>query len=132
MEVGGVRGQGAVGGPLVRGARRWRRLIRHCYRSDVPTPQKKGSDTSEGKILGGAEYNHIKQDEYGPLKSDHSALCPAGLTHAEREEQCVSVQEHTWGTDGLAKLEAIKAKVDPQGLFQCQKCVGFKGPVRDQ
>ena len=37
-----------------------------------------------------------------------------------------------WGTDGLAKLEAIKAKVDPQGLFQCQKCVGFKGPVRDQ
>ena len=47
-------------------------------------------------------------------------------------EQCVSVQEHTWGTDGLAKLEAIKAKVDPQGLFQCQKCVGFKGPVRDQ
>ena len=32
----------------------------------------------------------------------------------------------------IAKLEAIKAKVDPQGLFQCQKCVGFKGPVRDQ
>ena len=54
------------------------------------------------------------------------------LTHAEREEQCVSSQEHVWGTDGLARLEAIKAKVDPQGLFQCQKCVGFKGPVRDQ
>ena len=54
------------------------------------------------------------------------------LAHAEREEKCVSVQEHVWGTDGLAKLEAIKAKVDPQGLFQCQKCVGFKGPVRDQ
>ena len=45
---------------------------------------------------------------------------------------CVSVQEHVWGTDGLAKLEAIKAKLDPQGIFQCQKCVGFKGPVRDQ
>ena len=42
------------------------------------------------------------------------------------------LEEHFWGTDGLAKLEAIKAKVDPQGLFQCQKCVGFKGPVRDQ
>ena len=41
-------------------------------------------------------------------------------------------EEHTWGTDGLAKLEAIKDKLDPQGLFQCQKCVGFKGPVRDQ
>ena len=47
-------------------------------------------------------------------------------------KKCVSVQEHVWGTDGLAKLEAIKAKLDPQGLFQCQKCVGFKGPVRDQ
>ena len=42
------------------------------------------------------------------------------------------MQEHVWGTDGLAKLEAIKAKIDPQSLFQCQKCVGFKGPVRDQ
>ena len=41
------------------------------------------------------------------------------------------MQEMTWGTDGLAKLEAIKAKIDPQGLFQCQKCVGFKGPVSD-
>ena len=45
---------------------------------------------------------------------------------------CVSVQEHVWGTDGLAKLEAIKDKLDPQGIFQCPKCVGFKGPVRDQ
>ena len=71
-------------------------------------------------------------DAFGPLKADHSAYCPGDLTHAEKEEQCVSVQEHAWGTDGLAKLEAIKAKVDPQGLFQCQKCVGFKGPVRDQ
>ena len=72
------------------------------------------------------------RDAFGPLKDDHSAYCPGDLTHAEREEQCVSVQEHVWGTDGLARLEAIKAKVDPQGLFQCQKCVGFKGPVRDQ
>ena len=61
-----------------------------------------------------------------------SIHCPKDLTHAESEEQCISLQEHVWGTDGLARLEAIKAKVDPQGLFQCQKCVGFKGPVRDQ
>ena len=88
-------------------------------------------EAPEGKILGGTEYNHFYSDAYGPLKSDHSVLCPEG-TPAEREEQCVSLQEHVWGTDGLARLEAIKAKVDPQGLFQCQKCVGFKGPVRDQ
>jgi hypothetical protein len=86
----------------------------------------------EGKILGGTEYNHVNRDEFGPLKSDHSKLCPVTLTHAEKEEQCLSLQEGVWGTDGLARLEAIKAKIDPQGLFQCQKCVGFKGPVRDQ
>ena len=89
-------------------------------------------EAPEGKLLGGAEYNHFYGDAYGPLKSDLSTGCPDGLTHAESEEQCVSLQEHVWGTDGLAKLEAIKAKLDPQGLFQCQKCVGFKGPVRDQ
>ena len=89
-------------------------------------------EAPEGKLLGGTEYNHIGSDAFGPLKDDHSAYCPDDLTHAQREEQCVSVQEHVWGTDGLAKLEAIKAKLDPQGLFQCQKCVGFKGPVRDQ
>ena len=92
----------------------------------------KASALTEGKLLGGTEYNHIASDAFGPLKADHSAFCPGGLTHAEREEQCVSVQEHVWGTDGLARLEAIKAKLDPQGIFQCQKCVGFKGPVRDQ
>ena len=86
----------------------------------------------QGKILGGTEYNHVNRDEFGPLKSDHSKLCPVTLTHAEKEEQCLSLQEGVWGTDGLARLEAIKAKIDPQGLFQCQKCVGFKGPVRDQ
>ena len=73
----------------------------------------------------------MSTQEFGPLKADHSIFCPEHFTHAEREEKCVSLQEHAWGTDNLAKLEAIKAKVDPQGLFQCQKCVGFKGPVRD-
>ena len=86
----------------------------------------------EGKILGGTEYNHITRNEFGPLKPNHSKLCPVTLTHAEKEEQCLSLQEGVWGTDGLARPEAIKAKIDPQGLFQCQKCVGFKGPVRDQ
>ena len=68
----------------------------------------------------------------GPREAMLVTFSTPEITHAEREQMCVSVQEHVWGTDGLAKLEAIKAKVDPQGLFQCQKCVGFKGPVRDQ
>ena len=83
---------------------------------------------SPGTLLGGIEFNHIGSDAFGPLKTDHSAYCPTDLTHAEREESCVSAQEFTWGTAGLRRLEAIKAEVDPQGLFQCQKCVGFQGP----
>ena len=48
------------------------------------------------------------------------------------EARLVGRRERVAVTDGLAKLEAIKAKLDPQGIFQCPKCVGFKGPVRDQ
>jgi hypothetical protein len=80
---------------------------------------------SAGTILGGAEFNHIGADAFGPLKSDHTKYCPGYLTHAEREEQCVPLQEFVWGTDTLKKLQDIKAKVDPHSLFQCQKCVGF-------
>ena len=80
---------------------------------------------SDDVILGGSEFNHIGSDAFGPLKRDHSAYCPGNLTHAEREAQCVSVQEFTWGTEGLRRLEAIKEKVDPTGMFRCQKCVGY-------
>ena len=68
----------------------------------------------------------IGADAFGPLKSDHTKYCPGYLTHAEREEQCVSLQEFVWGTDTLQRLEKIKKAVDPKDLFQCQKCVGFK------
>ena len=71
--------------------------------------------------------NTLFTQEFGPLKVDHSAYCPFELTHAEREDLCVSVQENVWGTDGLAKLKDIQDKLDPQKLFQCQKCV--RGPI---
>ena len=87
---------------------------------------------SDDVILGGSEFNHIGSDAFGPLKRDHSAYCPGNLTHAEREAQCVSVQEFTWGTEGLRRLEAIKEKVDPTGMFRCQKCVGFRADAEPQ
>ena len=87
---------------------------------------------SDDVILGGSEFNHIGSDGFGPLKRDHSAYCPGNLTHAEREAQCVSVQEFTWGTEGLRRLEAIKEKVDPTGMFRCQKCVGFRADAEPQ
>ena len=86
---------------------------------------------SDDVILGGSEFNHIGSDGFGPLKGDHSAYCPGNLTHAEREAQCVSVQEFTWGTEGLRRLEAIKEKVDPTGMFRCQKCVGFRADAAE-
>jgi len=86
---------------------------------------------SDDVILGGSEFNHIGSDAFGPLKGDHSAYCPGNLTHAEREAQCVSVQEFTWGTEGLRRLEAIKEKVDPTGMFRCQKCVGFRADAAE-
>ena len=96
----------------------------------LPTSTEDIADANAGF----SNYNLISQPSglcTDTLACAFENFCPAHFTHAEREELCVSVQEMTWGTDGLAKLEAIKAKVDPQGLFQCQKCVGFKGPVRD-
>ena len=87
---------------------------------------------SDDVILGGSQFNHIGSDAFGPLKRDHSAYCPGNLTHAEREAQCVSVQEFTWGTEGLRRLEAIKEKVDPTGMFRCQKCVGFRADAEPQ
>ena len=81
--------------------------------------------TSENPVVGMAEYNHLGADQFGPLKSNISVPCPLDYSHAERVEKCFSVQEATWGTQGLARLEAIKKKVDPKGLFNCQKCVGF-------
>ena len=84
---------------------------------DQPTP--------ENPVVGMVEYNHLSADQFGPLKSNISVPCPLDYSHAERVEKCFSVQEATWGTQGLARLEAIKKKVDPKGLFNCQKCVGF-------
>ena len=70
------------------------------------------------------EYNHISPDVLGPLKANWSLPCPAGLSRAQQEGACVSLQESVWGAPTLARLEAIKAKVDPQHLFSCHRCVG--------
>ena len=122
-----MRGVGDRGGRYSAVERRRRRSCRvePWYPKIAPFWPK----APAGTILGGAEYNHVGGDSFGPLKSDHNKYCPGYLTHAEREEQCVSLQEFTWGTDTLQRLEKIKKAVDPKGIFQCQKCVGFKGPV---
>ena len=35
----------------------------------------------------------------------------------------LNIQESVWGPETLAKLEAIKTKVDPDNLFDCYPCI---------
>jgi len=75
-------------------------------------------------FLGGTEYNHISADVVGPLKTNFAEPCPSDYSEEQRQEECLSLQESVWGTEMLAKLEAIKAGVDPNGLLSCYFCVG--------
>ena len=78
-----------------------------------------------GSYPGGQQYNHISAREMGPQKGDWTKSCPPNESEDVRVEKCFSLQEGVWGTEGLARLEAIKAVVDPHALFQCSKCVGY-------
>lgn len=75
------------------------------------------------------EFNHLQNYGMGPLKTNWSQPCPPpseNVTRADREELCISKLEFVFGTQGLARLEAIKAAVDPNHLFNCYACVGYK------
>lgn len=85
-----------------------------------------GDADYEGSYPGGQQYNHISAREMGPQKSDWTKSCPPNESEEVRADECFSLQEGVWGTEGLARLEAIKAVVDPDSLFMCSKCVGYK------
>lgn len=70
------------------------------------------------------EPNHVYAHEFGPLKSNLTALCPEDFSVAEKEEKCVNIKEAIWGTKRLARLENIKASLDPENLFRCSLCIG--------
>eukprot|EP00957_Ditylum_brightwellii_P069050 5241530-Ditylum_brightwellii.AAC.1 len=52
--------------------------------------------------------NHAGPFATGPLKEDWTKSCPREWTFEERREKCISVQEAIYGTERLARLEAIK------------------------
>ena len=64
----------------------------------------------------------------GPLKEDWTKPCPREWTFEERGEKCISFQEAIYGTERLARLEAIKKAVDPHFIFNCANCVGNNLP----
>ena len=79
---------------------------------------------------GSSCHNHANVYDMGPLKTDWTKPCPGNWSQEERIEKCISQQEAAWGTANLNRLEAIKAKVDPDALFICTSGVGhFKTPT---
>mmetsp|Transcript_22898 Transcript_22898/g.33939 ORF Transcript_22898/g.33939 Transcript_22898/m.33939 type:complete len:85 (-) Transcript_22898:28-282(-) len=70
-----------------------------------------------------SQFNHICKNMATVLKSDPTTFCPSSLTATEKEAQCHSVQETIWGVDLYARLQGIKAAVDPDNLFDCYGCV---------
>ncbi|EJK52138.1 hypothetical protein THAOC_28624 [Thalassiosira oceanica] len=82
-------------------------------------------DTSDkSNFPGFLGSNHANPLAQGPLKDDWTRACPQEWTAQQRQEKCISVQEAIYGTELLAKLEAIKEAVDPAGMFTCQYCIG--------
>jgi len=77
-------------------------------------------DTTIPAFLGG---NHFDGTEYGPLKTDPTKPCDT-VDSSEANQRCFSTQAAVWGSENLARLEAIKKKIDPNGIFNCNKCVG--------
>ena len=72
--------------------------------------------------------NHAGPFTSGPLKEDWTKPCPPEWTFEERREKCISFQEAIYGTERLARLEAIKKVVDPQFIFNCGNCIGNNLP----
>eukprot|EP00984_Skeletonema_dohrnii_P025574 scaffold14736_cov84-Skeletonema_dohrnii-CCMP3373.AAC.1 len=72
--------------------------------------------------------NHAGFLTAGPLKEDWTKPCPPEWTFEERREKCISFQEAIYGTERLARLEAIKKAVDPQFIFNCVNCIGNNLP----
>jgi len=91
----------------------WRNLIRPFLDGE-----------KAGEYPADTEYNHMAPNMPGPLRTNFSAPCPAGLTTAQQNRQCVTQMESVWGAAGLARLGAIKQQVDPKHLFDCYMCVG--------
>lgn len=86
--------------------------------SDVLSAVYKYASDPHGTFPGFSEYNHLCADAKTPSKADWTKDCSE-----EDEEECFSVQESIWGETLYAKLQGIKAAVDPDYLFDCYQCV---------
>ena len=91
----------------------WKRLLPEIY------------DFTSGTIPPYLGSNHLGPNTHGPLKDDPSTPCLIfDLTNLEAETMCISAQEAVYGTESLQRLESIKKAVDPNGVFDCFRCIG--------
>jgi len=79
--------------------------------------------TNGSSFPGISEWNHMCVDSFGPLRTNMSMPCPSNFTDAQKESDCYSIQESTWGIETLERLENIKYLVDPENFFDCYPCV---------
>lgn len=85
--------------------------------------------TPQANYPGGSEFNHYQTNFHGPLKTNWSEPCPeltTEVTREQREELCIPLMEYIFGTEGLARLESIKAAVDPTHLFNSFGSIGYR------
>mmetsp|Transcript_3738 Transcript_3738/g.6937 ORF Transcript_3738/g.6937 Transcript_3738/m.6937 type:complete len:760 (-) Transcript_3738:142-2421(-) len=80
--------------------------------------------TDKNSFHGYYGSNHASTANLGPLKSDWTKPCPFDWVQKEREDKCMSLQEAIFGTERLARLEMIKKVIDPNYMFDCNRCVG--------
>jgi len=74
------------------------------------------SDEVDG-FPGFSEYNHMCSEYSTVSKTNWTESCDP------EEDDCFSAQELVWGEDLYAKLQDIKAAVDPDNLLDCYQCV---------
>lgn len=82
-----------------------------------------GNTGNGAKIPGFVGGNHYSPYSFGPLKSDPTKFCTYNSLE-EAEENCYPTQVAVWGSENLARLEQIKEEIDPNYIFDCNKCVG--------
>jgi hypothetical protein len=84
------------------------------------------SDTTNFPPMFGS--NHAGSFGSGPRKDNWTETCPWDWTFEKRAAECISVQEAIYGTKVLKRLEAIKEAVDPNYMFDCNRCIGNNRP----
>merc|ERR1712238_331352 len=80
------------------------------------------NNTNVPAYIGG---NHAMTFIFGPLKNDTTTICNTKeWNRTEANAYCLPVQTAIYGSENLARLEAIKKDIDPNFMLDCNTCVG--------